>query len=82
MKIQTDNPNRLQELEAENAELRRQLAERDERDRQAAADEAIIAQKLLRGLSREQAIGVIKRQRAFDAAKKAARQQNPHNTNL
>ena len=69
MKTQTDKPDTQQTLAAENAELRRQLVERDERDTQLAADEAVIAQKLLRGLSREQAIGVIKRQRAFDAAK-------------
>jgi hypothetical protein len=73
MKTPTDNPNRLQELEAENAELRRQLAERDERDRQAAADELVIAEKMVRGLSRSQAMWVIKRQREFDAANKAAK---------
>jgi hypothetical protein len=71
--MKTNNSNPQQDLAAENAELRRQLAERDERVAQLAADEAVIAQKLLRGLSREQAIGVIKRQRAFDAAKKAAK---------
>ena len=73
MKTQTDNPNRLQELETENAELRRRLAERDKADQQRAADEEIIAGKMARGLSREQAISTIKRQREFDAAKNAAK---------
>jgi hypothetical protein len=71
MKPQTNNSNPQQDLAAENAELRRQLAERDERDRQLAADEVVIAEKMLRGLSREQAIATIKRQREFDAAKAA-----------
>ena len=71
MKTQTDNPNRLQELETENAELRRQIAERDEADRQRAADEPVIVEKMARGLSREQAISTIKRQRKFDADKTA-----------
>jgi uncharacterized protein involved in exopolysaccharide biosynthesis len=42
MKTETDNPNRLQELETENAELRARLAEYDRLERQAAADEEII----------------------------------------
>jgi hypothetical protein len=71
MKTQTDKPNRLEELETENAELRRQLAERDKADQQRAADEDVIIEKMGRGLSREQAIATIKRQREFDAAKAA-----------
>ena len=69
MKTRNDNPNPQEDLAAENAELRRQTAERDERDRQLAADEEVIREKMALGLSREQAIGVIERQRIFNAAK-------------
>jgi len=73
MNTQTDNSNRQQELETENAELRRRLAEHDEADRQRAADEEVISAKMSRGLSREQAIAVIKRQREFDVGAKASK---------
>jgi len=67
---QAEDPNRLQELEAENVELRRRLEERAAADRQREADEVVIAEKMERGLSREQAIHVIARQREFDAGRK------------
>ena len=77
MNAKTKNPNHLQ-LEAENIALSASLAERDEADRQRAADEGVIAEKVRHGLSRQQAAGVIQRQREFDARKandKAARQE-------
>jgi CHASE3 domain sensor protein len=76
MNTATDNPNRQQNLDTENpelrrqiAELQRQIAERDARDHQRDADEEIITEKMRKGLNREQAIAVIHRQREFDAAK-------------
>jgi hypothetical protein len=71
MKTETDNPNRLQELEAENLELRGRLAEHDRVEKEPAADDLIIAEKMACGLSREQAVAVIQRQRDFDGAKAA-----------
>lgn len=44
---------------------------------QRAADEKIIVEKMARGLSREQAVHVIQRQREFDAAGKQSRVQGP-----
>jgi hypothetical protein len=68
-----ENPNRIRDLEAENAELRRQLAERAESDRQRDADEQIITEKMRVGLTRAQAVSVIRRQREFDAGKAEAK---------
>jgi hypothetical protein len=60
------------DLAAENALLRARIAELEARAKQNAADEEVIAAKMARGLSREQAQWVIARQRAFDATKKTA----------
>ncbi len=69
---ETDNPNRLQEeLQAENAELRRRLAAHEQAEAQREADEAVIGEKIRCGLTREQAIAVIRRQREFDALPRA-----------
>ena len=44
---ETDNPNRLQEeLQAENAELRRRLAAHEQAEAQREADEAVIGEKI------------------------------------
>jgi hypothetical protein len=61
------------DLAAENAILRLRLAEINERDQQRAADESVISEKMGKGLTRDQATAVIRRQREFDAAKVAAR---------
>jgi hypothetical protein len=71
MNTQTDDPNRRQELEAENVELRRRLKEHDRVQNQRAADDATITKKMVCGLTREQAVAVIERQRRFDADKAA-----------
>lgn len=44
---------------------------------QRAADEKIIVEKMTRGLSREQAVHVIQRQREFEAAKDKSKVQGP-----
>ena len=44
---------------------------------QASADEIVIREKMLHGLSREQALAVIKRQRAHDDLEKAAAATQP-----
>lgn len=82
METQTNNPSPTADLAAENAELRRRLAEHDEAERQRSADEAVITEKMQRGLSREQASAVIKRQRDFDAAKPSAPQEPPKHDKL
>ena len=56
-------------LTAENEQLRGELARRTERDKQLAEDDAEIVTKMVKGLTREQAQGVILRQREFDAKK-------------
>lgn len=58
-------------LTAENAALARQVAAFHAAQAQAGADEIIIQQKMSRGLSRDQAVAVIKRQRQHDAAEAA-----------
>jgi len=55
-------------LTAELAAANKTLSKIAEAKAQAEADEPIIEQKMKVGLTREQAIGVIKRQRAHDAA--------------
>lgn len=55
------------QLAAANKTIAALKAEKTQRD----ADEKIIVEKMSRGLSREQAISVIKRQREHDAAKAA-----------
>jgi hypothetical protein len=58
------------DLAAENATLKARLAEFEAAKKQADADEVLIIDKMAKGLRREQAIAVIKRQREFDARKK------------
>ena len=60
------------DLAAENAALKARVAELEAAAQQASADEVQIAAKMSRGLSRDQAIQVIARQRQFDAEKQAA----------
>ncbi len=55
-------------LTAELAAANKTLSEMAEAKAQAEADEPIIEQKMKVGLTREQAIAVIKRQREHDAA--------------
>jgi hypothetical protein len=55
-------------LTAHNAELEAQLKKHDTLKAQRDADEKVIAEKMAHGLSRHQAINVIRRQREFDAA--------------
>ena len=61
----------LASLQAENAALKEQIAGFEAANKQRAADERVIAEKMSHGLTRDQAIAVIKRQREFDAKKKA-----------
>jgi hypothetical protein len=58
------------DLAAENATLKAKIAEFEAARKQADADEILIVDKMAKGLRREQAIAVIKRQREFDARKK------------
>jgi hypothetical protein len=58
------------DLAAENATLKARIAEFESAKKQADADEILIAEKMAKGLRREQAAAVIKRQREFDARKK------------
>ena len=58
-------------LAAENAALKAKVAEFTAAKKQAAADEILIAGKMAKGLRREQAAAVLKRQREFDARQKA-----------
>jgi hypothetical protein len=60
------------DLAAENALLKAQVAEFQAARKQADADEILIAEKMTKGLRREQAAAVLKRQREFDARKNAA----------
>jgi hypothetical protein len=60
----------IQRLTAHNAELEAQLKEHETAEAQRAADEKIIVEKMAHGLSRQQAINVIHRQREFDEAAK------------
>ena len=59
------------DLAAENAALKARLAVFEEAQKQAAADEILIAEKISKGLRREQARAVLQRQRDFDARKKS-----------
>jgi hypothetical protein len=60
----------IERVTAENAELKGQLKKYQTTEAQRAADEKIIVEKMTHGLSRQQAINVIRRQREFDAAGK------------
>jgi hypothetical protein len=62
---------RIAQLEAENAQLKKELETFKTQQAQASADEVIIREKMAHGLSREQAQSVIKRQRAHDELEKA-----------
>ena len=66
----------IQRLTALNAELRGQLEKYIKVEAQRAADEKIIAEKMARGLSRQQAVNVIRRQREFDTAAKSKSQSS------
>ncbi len=59
------------DLAAENAALKARIAEFEAAKKQADADEILIAEKMSKGLRREQAAAVIKRHRDFDARKKS-----------
>ena len=66
----TTPPPAAGDLAAENAILKARIAQFEAVKKQAEADEVIIGEKMARGLRREQAIAVIKRQRDYDAARK------------
>jgi len=55
-------------LKAENAALKAAVKAREDAEKLLAAEEAIISEKMAVGLSREQAVAVIRHQKAFDAA--------------
>ncbi len=69
--VKTDNPNKDQ-LEAENAELRRRIAEAQEAEQRRAADEKVITEKMEHGLSLQQAWNVIERQRQHEVTQAKA----------
>jgi len=58
----------IERLTAENKALHAQVAADEERDAERAAEEALIVSKTRAGLTRDQAIAVIKRQKEHDAA--------------
>jgi predicted DNA-binding WGR domain protein len=59
------------DLAAENEALKVRIAQFEAVKKQADADEILIAEKMSKGLRREQAAAVLKRQREFDARQKA-----------
>lgn len=59
------------DLAAENAGLKARIAELESAKNKLDADELLIAEKMAKGLRREQARAVINRQREFDAKKPA-----------
>ncbi len=61
------------DLAAENAALKAKVAEFQAVKKQADADEIVIAEKMAKGLRREQAAAVLKRQREFDERHKESR---------
>ena len=63
------NPPAAPDLAAENAALRSRLAVFEAAKKQAAADEVLIAEKMSKGLRREQARAVLQRQRDYEARK-------------
>ncbi|HLX70780.1 MAG TPA: hypothetical protein VKV04_14220 [Verrucomicrobiae bacterium] len=66
-----------QRLIARNAELEGRIDKYETAEAQRAADEKIIVEKMAHGLSRQQAINVIHRQRDFDAGQeKKSKVQN------
>jgi hypothetical protein len=58
------------DLVAENAALKARLAGFEAAEKQVAADELLIREKMSRGLRREQARAVLQRQREYDARQK------------
>jgi hypothetical protein len=69
MPKETPTPTTAPDLAAENATLKAKIAEFQAAKQQADADEIIILEKMTKGLRREQAAAVLKRQREFDARK-------------
>jgi hypothetical protein len=69
MPKETSTTTTAADLAAENATLKARLAEFEAARKQADADEILITEKMAKGLRREQAAAVIKRQREFDARK-------------
>ena len=65
------SPNSTAALAAENTALKAKIAEFTAAKQQADADEILIAEKMSKGLRREQAAAVLKRQREFDARRKS-----------
>jgi hypothetical protein len=59
----------LAAAQAENAALKARIAELESAKTRIDADETLIVKKMAKGLRREQASAVIKRQREFDARK-------------
>lgn len=60
------------DLAAENVTLKAKIAQFEAAKKQADADEVLIAEKMAKGLRREQAAAVIKRQREFETRKAQA----------
>jgi hypothetical protein len=69
MPKETPTPMTATDLTAENAALKAKIAEFQAAKKQADADEILILEKMTKGLRREQATAVLKRQREFDARK-------------
>ena len=71
MPEETTSPLSAAALAAENAALKSKIAEFTAARKQADADEILIVQKMSKGLRREHAAAVLKRQREFDARQKS-----------
>ena len=71
MPEETTSPLSAAALAAENAALKSKIAEFTAAKTQADADEILVAEKMSKGLRREQAAAVLKRQREFDARQKS-----------
>ncbi|HEV7926743.1 MAG TPA: hypothetical protein VGR14_15395 [Verrucomicrobiae bacterium] len=69
MPKETPIPTSASDLAAENAALKAKVAEFQAAKKQADADEILIADKMAKGLRREQAAAVLRRQRDFDTRK-------------
>ena len=67
-------------LQNENAAMKADNAQLELERKQLASEEAEIEAKMRHGLSREQAIGVIKTQREFEAAKKGRKSKTQTQT--
>ncbi|MGO8698566.1 MAG: hypothetical protein ACLQVY_12695 [Limisphaerales bacterium] len=66
------------DLAAENAALKVRIAGFEAAEKQAAADELLIREKMSKGLRREQARAVLQRQRDYDARKKSKETNHNH----